>query len=399
MEIIELAILFFLLVFSFIYSGSEVAIFSISEVEKVKLRHQRDKKNLLLLSYLNYPERALITILIGNMAMNFSASIIGERLSHTFFINNPIFYSVFIMTCAILLFGEVLPKNIAALHPNRFSKRFLSILEATRKVFFPLIYGISKIIGRSKSYKEHSNLSKEELLSAVEVSSDAGLDPASIKILRSLIGLIDRPVTDIMIPRSKIVTIDLNEQWDTIEKSLQTYPFSSVIFCYENVDDIAGYILKIDLLDARKRDINGLLREPLFIPESRTILSLLSDFKEQKKFIAVILDEYGGTIGLVTMRDILDSIFIRDVILKELIRKLADGIWQVHGNTKLSDVNAIVDINLPIEPNTIGGYIVNLIGFVPQQGYKMALTDKCSVKIKKSSDKQIELLELRVGHD
>ena len=94
MEIIELVILFCLLVFSFIYSGSEVALFSISEVEKVKLRHRKDKRNLLLLRYLNYPERALITILIGNMAMNFSASIIGERLSHTFFINNPLF-SVF----------------------------------------------------------------------------------------------------------------------------------------------------------------------------------------------------------------------------------------------------------------------------------------------------------------
>ncbi|UCB44382.1 MAG: HlyC/CorC family transporter [Spirochaetota bacterium] len=399
MDIIELAILCFLLVFSFIYSGSEVALFSISEVEKVKLSHNKDKKNLVLLKYLNYPERALITILIGNMAMNFSASIIGERLSHTFFANNPLFYSVFIMTFLILLFGEILPKNIAALHPNKFSKRFLGILEITRRIFFPLIYPISKIIGRSKGYKEHSNLSKEELLSAVEVSSDAGLDAISIKILRSLIGLIDRPVTDIMIPRADIVTIDLNDQWETIERLLHTYPFSSVIFSYENVDNIAGYVLKIDLIDARKGDIKSGLREPLFVPEAKTILSLLSDFKEQKKFIAIILDEYGGTSGLVTMKDLLDSIFIRDIILNEYIHKSAKGVWQIHGNTKITDVNTIVGLNLPTDANTIGNYVVNLSGFVPRTGYSISLDEKYNIKVKKSSDKFISLMELETIHD
>ena len=398
-EIIESSILLLLLIFSFIYSGSEVALFSISEVEKVKLGRDKSRKNLLLLKYLNYPERALITILIGNMAVNFSASIIGGRLSSTFFVKHPLFYSVFIMTFLILLFGEVLPKNSAALHPNRFAKRFLGLLEITNRVFYPLIIGISRLLGRSRGYKEHTNLSKEELLSAVEVSSDAGLDPASIKILKNLIGLIDRPVTDIMIPRSKIEAVDLENPLSSIETEVQNYPYSAVLFYSKNMDSIAGYVLKMDLIDARKRDIETALQEPLFIPESKTIMSLLSSFKKHKTFLAVVLDEYGGTAGLVTMKDVLDSIFVRDLMLKDLVRKMEGDIWQIHGDTKISDVNSIVELDLPVELNTMSGYIVNVIGTVPKRGYEMDLQDRHRIKILSSNDRQVELFSIRRKND
>ena len=398
-EIIELSVLLLLLVLSFIYSGSEVALFSISEVEKLKLGRDKSRKNLLLLKYLNYPERALITILIGNMAVNFSASIIGGRLSSAIFIKHPLFYSVFIMTFLILLFGEVLPKNSAALHPNRFAKRFLGLLEITNMIFYPLVLGISRILGRSRGFKEHSNLSKEELLSAVEVSSDAGLDPASIKILKNLIGLIDRPVTDIMIPRSKIAAIDLGIPLSSIETEVQGYPYSAVLFYSKNIDNVAGYVLKMDLVDVKKKDIEASLLEPLFIPESKMIMSLLSAFKRQKKFLAIILDEYGGTAGLVTMKDVLDSIFVRDLILKDLVKRMEEGVWQIHGDTKISDINSIVDLELPTELNTMSGYIVNIIGTVPPSGYELDLSESSSVTITRSNERQVELFLLRKKND
>ncbi|HUT65892.1 MAG TPA: CNNM domain-containing protein [Spirochaetota bacterium] len=398
-EIIELSVLLLLLVLSFIYSGSEVALFSISEVEKLKLGRDKSRKNLLLLKYLNYPERALITILIGNMAVNFSASIIGGRLSSAIFIKHPLFYSVFIMTFLILLFGEVLPKNSAALHPNRFAKRFLGLLEITNMIFYPLVLGISRILGRSRGFKEHTNLSKEELLSAVEVSSDAGLDPASIKILKNLIGLIDRPVTDIMIPRSKIAAIDLGIPLSSIETEVQGYPYSAVLFYSKNIDNVAGYVLKMDLVDVKKKDIEASLLEPLFIPESKMIMSLLSAFKRQKKFLAIILDEYGGTAGLVTMKDVLDSIFVRDLILKDLVKRMEEGVWQIHGDTKISDINSIVDLELPTELNTMSGYIVNIIGTVPPSGYELDLSKNSSVTIMRRNERQVELFLLRKKND
>jgi putative hemolysin len=393
-EIIELSVLLLLLVFSFIYSGSEVALFSISEVEKVKLSNEKSRKNLLLLKYLNYPERALITILIGNMVVNFSASILGERVSKVFFLHHPLFYSVFIMTFLILLFGEILPKNAAALHPNRFARRFLGVLEVTNRIFYPLVYGIGLLVGRSKGYKEHSDLSKEELLSAVEVSSEIGLDKASIWTLKNLIGLIDRPVTDIMVPRSDIRAIDLDNSFDFITAEARKYPHSTVLFYNENIDTIAGYVRKMDFLFERKKDLESALLEPLFLPETKTIMSLLSTFKRQRCYLALILDEYGGTAGLVTLKDILDSIFVRDIILKDYIQEQEKGVWQVQGNTKISDVNSITDLDLPVELNTMSGYIVNIIGAVPQAGRVISIEPNVTVSILKSNDRQVELLQL-----
>jgi putative hemolysin len=393
-EIIELSVLLLLLVFSFIYSGSEVALFSISEVEKVKLSNEKSRKNLLLLKYLNYPERALITILIGNMVVNFSASILGERVSKVFFLHHPLFYSVFIMTFLILLFGEILPKNAAALHPNRFARRFLGVLEVTNRIFYPLVYGIGMLVGRSKGYKEHSDLSKEELLSAVEVSSEIGLDKASIWTLKNLIGLIDRPVTDIMVPRSDIRAIDLDNSFDFITAEARKYPHSTVLFYNENIDTIAGYVRKMDFLFERKKDLESALLEPLFLPETKTIMSLLSTFKRQRCYLALILDEYGGTAGLVTLKDILDSIFVRDIILKDYIQEQEKGVWQVQGNTKISDVNSITDLDLPVELNTMSGYIVNIIGAVPQAGRVISIEPNVTVSILKSNDRQVELLQL-----
>ncbi|MBN2323060.1 MAG: DUF21 domain-containing protein [Spirochaetes bacterium] len=393
-EIIELSVLLLLLVFSFIFSGSEVALFSISEVEKVKIGQQKSKKNLLLLKYLNYPERALITILIGNMVVNFSASIIGERISNVYFLRHPLFYSVFIMTFLILLFGEILPKNAAALHPNRFARRFLGVLEVTNRIFYPLVYGIGMLVGRSKGYKEHTDLSKEELLSAVEVSSEIGLDRASIWTLKNLIGLIDRPVTDIMVPRSDIRAIDLDNSFDFIENEVREYTHSTLLFYNDNIDTITGYVRKMDFVFERKKDLEASLREPLFLPETKTIMSLLSTFKRQGCSLALILDEYGGTAGLVTLKDILDSIFVRDIILKDFIQEKAKGVWQIHGNTKISDVNSITDLDLPVELNTMSGYIVNIIGAVPQTGRVVSIEPNVTVSILKSNERQVELLQL-----
>lgn len=394
-EIIEISIILFLLVLSFIFSGSEVSIFSISEIEKVKLSRIKNRKNRLLLNYLNLPEKALITILVGNMVVNLSASIIGERLSNALFVNHPLFYSVFIMTFLVLLFGEIVPKKIAASKPTVFAKRCINIIETARKVFFPLIFLMNKFIKAGKDTKSSSGLSKDELLSAFEVSSNAGLNNISIKILKNLISHIDKPVTDIMIPRSDIQAIDIGEYWNAVEDFIKVSPFSTVLFYRGNIDNIMGYSLKTDLINVRKKSIKERLRELFYIPESKTIFSLLSDFKERNEFIAIILDEYGGTAGLITLKDILDSIFIQDMRIKYLIQEKGKGSWSIQGNAKISDLNSMLYLDLPTESNTISGYIINRIGSIPKEGSRWNLIKDYTFTIRKSDNRQIELLELK----
>jgi len=394
-EISEIITIILLLVFSFIFSGSEVSIFSISEVEKLKLSQKRGVKNSLLLHYLNQPQKALITILIGNMVVNLSASIIGERLSNTLFLTHSLFYSVFIMTFLVLLFGEIVPKKIAASKPTTFAMRFIGVVEIANKVFFPLIFLMSKLVKPKKESRLTSGLSKEELISAVEVSSSAGLDTVSIKVLKNLISHIDKPVTDIMVPRADIQAVDINGYWNVTEEFIQSTPFSTVLFYEDNTDNIVGYLLKTELLNVRKKHIKERLRPLFYVPESKSIFSLLQDFKLRNEFIAIILDEYGGTSGLVTLKDVLDSIFIQDLRIKDMIQEGAMGSWIVKGSTKISDVNSHFHLNLPIDSVTISGYVINIIGKIPDEGTHWPLIPEYTITIRKSDSRQIELLEMK----
>ena len=361
----------------------------------MKLSHDKNRKNTLILAFLNHPEKVLITILVGNIVANISVSIIGEQLSNTVFANNALFYSVFIITFLVLLFGEIIPKNIAASKPVSFAKTFIRVIDISHRLFYPINFIINKIINRGSNFKKDFNLSKDELISAVEVSSEAGLDTGSIEILKNLIGLIDRPVTDLMVPRAGIKAVDIGDYWDCIEKFIKSSLHSTIIFYRENIDNIIGYSNKINLINVNKKHLTTILKEPLFIPESKTILPLLSEYKKGKTYIAVILDEYGGTAGIITVKDILDYVFIKDLLVKHFIRKEGKDTWIITGDTKITDINSSFKISLPTESNTISGYIINLIGEIPKQGSTLDLLHNICITILKSNKKQIDLMELK----
>jgi putative hemolysin len=168
---------------------------------------------------------------------------------------------------------------------------------------------------------------------------------------------------------------------------------STILFFEESIDHILGYLKINDFINLKKKDIPDLLRKPLFIPENKHILPLLSEFKEKGNYIAIVLDEFGGTAGLVTLRDILDAIFIRDMLLSKYIRQWGRNRWIVLGNTKISDINASFELDLPVESNTISGYLVNILGRIPETGSTFDVIEGYTVKVSKSDRRQIESLE------
>ena len=394
-SLIEVGLILILLVLSFVFSGSEVSVFSLSQIERLKLGAESSKKSSLLVHYLSQPQKALVTILVGNMVVNLSASIIGERISHLMFSKNPLFYSVFIMTILVLLFGEIVPKKIAASKPTVFGKRFISVINATHTILYPLIFLMRKMISKKREKKKSVGLTKDELISAVEDGSSAGLDMASLNVLKNLIVHIDKPVQDIMIPRSEIQVISIDDYWSNIEGFIKNTTYSTVLYFKGDIDNIIGYIPMTDMVGLRKKDIKGLLIEPLYVPETKNIFSLLGDFKEWNRSIAIVLDEYGGTSGLVTLKDIIDSILIQDMKVQSLIQQMTKSTWLVHGNTKISDVNMKLGLDLPTESNTMSGYVVNKIGEIPKVGTVVHLPQNIACTIRRSDDRQIELLELK----
>lgn len=393
-EIVLLALICLLLAFSFIFSGTEVSMLSISDHERARLSKQKDRKKVLLLFFLNHPQRALVTILVGNMVVNTSASIIGEQLSSTVFVKNELFYSVFIMTVLILLMGEIVPKNIAAVRPVHFANAMIRIINITNHVFWPLVFVLLKIVTKRDVEERRRNLTKQELISAVETSSEVGLDQYSITLLRNLTHLIELPITDIMVQRSDIRAVDVNERWEVIEKYIEETELSSVLFYDESIDRVVGYINKIDLLGVRKGDLERLMMKPLLIPESKHIFTLLQDFKRSGNYLALVLDEYGGTSGLVTLKDIMDSIFIKDVLLTKFVQKTGENRWIVRGSTSIPDVNDVLDTDLPTELNTISGYITSLTGDIPPTGFELDI-EEYRARVIKRDERQIALLEFQ----
>jgi putative hemolysin len=392
-EQVQLVAIAVLLGLSFIYSGSEVAILSISELERLKLSRERGTRYQILLRYLRYPQKALITILIGNMVANTSAAIVGEQLSRSVFSNNPLLYSVFIMTFLVLLFGEIIPKNVAALKPISFSRAFIPVIDITNRLFFPLIFLIQRMLKKSSGFRKTLHLSKDELLSAVETGTDAGIHDVSIEVLKNMIHLISKPISDIMIPRAEIKGIEINDSWTHMEQFMKASPVSTVLLYESNVDQPLGYLKVTDFVTLRKKNIRQSLRKPLYIPENKHILPLLSEFKESGNYLAIVLDEFGGTAGLVTLKDILDAIFIKDMILTQHVKRTGETTWMIDGNTKISDVNFTLDLNLPVVSNTIGGYVVNVLGRIPEVGTEIDIDNGFVVLVVKGDQRQIELLE------
>jgi putative hemolysin len=392
-EQVQLIAIAVLLCLSFIYSGSEVSILSISELERLKLSREKGTRYQILIRYLRYPQKALITILIGNMVVNTSAAIVGEQLSRSVFANNPLLYSVFIMTFLVLLFGEIVPKNVAALKPISFSRAFIPVIDLTNRIFFPLIFLIQRLLRKSSSYRKTLHLSKDELLSAVETGTDAGIHDVSIEVLKNMIHLIAKPISDIMIPRAEIKGIDIDDSLRDMEQFMKSSAVSTVLLYEGNIDQPLGYLKVTDFVRLRKKNIKQYLRKPLYIPENKHILPLLSEFKESGDYLAIVLDEFGGTAGLVTLKDILDAIFIKDMILTQRIKRTGDTTWSIDGNTKISDINYTLDLNLPTESNTIGGYIVNILGRIPEVGTELEIENRFVVLVVKGDQRQIELLE------
>jgi len=394
-DLIRVVSIAFLLIFSFIFSGSEVALLSISEHEKLRFSEKKTRKYQLLLHYLQFPQKALVTILVGNMIVNVSAAIIGQSLSDDLFVSNSLFYSVFIMTFLVLLFGEIVPKNLAASKPMFFSHAFINIINLTNRIFSPLIFLISGMVKKGSKYRKKSELSREEIITAIESSSNAVLDDTSINLLKNMVNLIEKPVTDIMVPRSSIQGLDINDYWSNMERFIKKTRFSTVLFYKNSIDNILGYLEITDCINLRKKDIWEKLRKPLYIPESKHILSLLRDFKETNNYLAIVLDEYGGTSGLITVKDILDSIFLKDVLIKKYIQKKGANRWVVNGNTKIADLNSVLELDLPTDSNTISGYIVNMSGVVPEPGAELKIIPNYRIRILKSSNKQVEMVEFR----
>ncbi|PSR23620.1 MAG: hypothetical protein C7B45_02300 [Sulfobacillus acidophilus] len=389
-EWIFIVALIVVVAFSALYSMAETAMMALS---RGKIRSLADDPQADRLSrLLRDPNRLLGTVLFGNNLANILASAVATALFLHYFGDVGIVISTVVMTVFILLFAEITPKTFASHNAERTALRLSGFLRVSAGIFNPVVraltwagVGIIRLLGGDA--EGGRLMTEEELRTLVEVGEEQGLLEANEReMIQGVFDFGDTVVREVMVPRIDVQalpeTATLGEVWDM----LVTWGHSRVPIFRNTIDDITGVVYARDILAyGREKPLDTLARDlarPVpFVPETKKIDSLFADFRRQRTQIAVVMDEYGGTAGIVTIEDLLEEIVgeIQDEYddQEEIpLKEVAPGVVEVTGLFALDELNERFDLNLPHEDfDTVGGLVLHLLGRVPIEGEIVRLDD------------------------
>jgi gliding motility-associated protein GldE len=377
--------IFILLVCSALISGAEIAYFSLSQAEKQKIAGESGKLNFYVLKNLETPEQLLATILVANNFVNVSVVILSSFTVGLLydFSTNPILgfiIQIIAISVIILLFGEISPKVYTTRHALKFA-RFISIpLYILIRILSPinkvLIFTTSFINPRIQAYNQH--ISVDELSQALELTSQNELKEEQ-NILKGIVKFGNKSVVEIMRSRVDVVSADTDFPFSKIMALITETGFSRIPVYSETFDNIKGILYIKDLLPhAHKGDSyrwQSIIRPPFFVPETKKIDDLLEDFQKNKVHMAIVVDEYGGTSGIVTLEDILEEIVgeITDEFDEEekFYTKISENKYLFDGKTMLNDFYLVIGLDdtefdaVKGEADTLAGLILELKGEIP----------------------------------
>lgn len=375
-----------LLTISALVSGSESAYFSLTPAQWNKLERSKSKNSKLVIQLLRKPEQLLGTILIANNTVNVGLVVLSSYLSAHWLVftstTAAIIFEVVLITLLLLLFGEIMPKIFSTQHPLRFAKAIAFPLYALHQFLKPISYLLvsSTQIVHKRIGKKKEKLSLEDLSNALDVTQDQ--NPEDQKILKGIVSFGNRDVAEIMTPRLDIDAIELNTPFNEILEQVVNWGYSRIPIYEENLDHIKGVLYSKDLLPHLEAlpDFNwtSLIRPAYFVPEYKKINDLLEDFQSKNIHLAIVVDEYGGTCGLISMDDILEEIVgeISDEsdFDEKLFIKQSDGSYIFEGKIILNNLCKITHVpedyfnEVRGEAETLAGLLLEIKGNFPIQG-------------------------------
>jgi gliding motility-associated protein GldE len=369
---------------SALISGSEVAYFSLSPSEMEELRNEDSKQNTRVLSQLKDPERLLATILITNNLVNVAIVIFSTYLSTQIWDFGSLkgweknLIEIGVITGIILLVGEVLPKVYATSNGLRLSRLMSGPIRLLTILFKPLSSFLISFSGiTSRLVKNKQDISVDSLEHALELTMDS-VDVEEQRILEGIVKFGNTDVKQVMTPRVSIHAIDIDMEFQEMLDKVIDYNHSRIPVYEGSLDTIKGLLYLKDLLPyigINQIDWQTMVREPMFVPESKKIDDLLIEFKKEKIHMAIVVDEYGGTSGIITLEDVIEEIVgditdeFDDVDIS--YSKLGENQYLIEGMTPLMDVYRIMDIDGEAfeqakgESDTLAGFIIEQAGKIP----------------------------------
>jgi len=344
-----------------------------------------------IIRLLDDPQRTLISILIGNMFVNIAASSLATYLAIKLIGNIGVGIASGIMIFTILVFGEIVPKSLAVANAEAISKRVARPIEIISTGLFPLtklfkvIVSVMYYLFGKKSVKEKKEITEEDLITLIDAGKDEGvIEEEENEMIRNIFEFSDTMVKEVMIPRVDMACISSDTRLGSILKLIKKMGHSRIPVYEETVDNIIGILYAKDLLgiyrqwytSKEKCDLKRIIREPYFVPENKKIDELLDIFQKDRIQIAIAIDEYGGTAGLITMEDVVEEVVgeIIDEYDKEikLFEIAEDNTVIVDAIIGIEEINEILNIEIPENGfETLGGFIFDLLGRVPRKGEKI----------------------------
>ena len=422
--IAKVIVLVLLLICSALISGAEVALFGLSQTDLNAIEEESTSRGKLIIKLLERPKKLLATILIANNAINIGIVLLFSALGNTLFaeIDQVIFdvvsvrfiLEVILATFLILMFGEILPK----IYANRNRVQFSSFMALPLKVFDFMLTPLSMpmrsatLFLQEKLGKQKSSLSVDHLSQALELTSDGDTTKEEQKILEGIVSFGNTDTKQVMRPRIDIFALNEEMKFPEVLEEIKKNGYSRIPVFAENMDNVLGVLYVKDLLpyiDRKTFSWMSLIREPYFVPENKKLDDLLLEFQEQKKHLAVVVDEYGGTSGIVTLEDIIEEIVgdISDEFDDEdlVFSKLDDYTFVFEGKTTLKDFYRVVKIDNEEEfelrkgeSETIAGFVLEISGSFPKRGGKVIFNDYQFV-VESMDKKRLKQIKVTLPHE
>nr|WP_315244706.1 gliding motility-associated protein GldE [uncultured Flavobacterium sp.] len=407
--------IFILLFLSAIVSGAEVAFFSLSQKEIEDVLQENNPKGKIISNLLDKPKKLAATLLVTNNFLNIGVVILFSFIGRNIFadINSALLkfvLEVILVTFLILLFAEVLPKVYASRNNIKFAKRVAYPIAFLNKLLSPVSLPMRALTLylHNKLGKQKTNFSVDQLSQALELTDSEGTSSEEQKILEGIVSFGNTDTKQVMSPRIDVFALEISESFEEIYTKIIEKGFSRIPVYCDNIDQIEGVLFVKDLLphiDKVEFDWTALIREAFFVPENKKLDNLLKDFQSLKSHLAIVVDEYGGTSGLVSLEDVIEEIVgdISDEFDDEHLNfsQIDEKNFLFEGKINLKDFYRIIDVDEAIfeshkgEAETLAGLILEILGNFPKKDQKVTF-ENCVFEIEAVDKKRIKQIKVTI---
>ncbi|QTH65063.1 HlyC/CorC family transporter [Psychrosphaera ytuae] len=382
-----------LILISAYFSSSETGLMAINKYRLKHLENEGHKGALRVSKLMARPDQLIGLILIGNNLVNVGASFLAAEIGRRLYGDVGLAAAAVVLTFVILIFAEVTPKTLAALHPEKVAYPSSFVLNLLMKLLYPFVIlinfitnGILVMLKVSAKDREEHSLSSEELRTVVNESSGL-LQDKQQNMLVNLLDIENIKVEDIMVPRNEIFALDINSEWKDIQRALANAQHTRLLLYRDNIDDAVGFIHVRDALrllakdEFSKSQLLRAVREIYFTPEGTSIFILMQKLQQNKERIGLVVDEYGDIQGLFTLEDILEEI-VGDfttgmaVYTSDDVEELKDGSFVIEGGANIREINKEMNWELPTDgPKTLNGLVLEYMEDIPEENIMIEIDD------------------------